>query len=73
MKEKITKQTNKAKEYFLEHISFTITPFELKEMIKNNINEINSVINLIVEEVTPSVANTKKGEEFFKEKYGFGI
>ena len=29
----------------------------------DNINEINSVVNLIVEEVTPSVIDTKKGEE----------
>ena len=43
MKERITKHTNKAKEYFLNQISFTITPFELKELIKNDTNEINVI------------------------------
>ena len=43
MKDRITKHTNKAKEYFLEEISFNISPFELKEMIKHNINEINII------------------------------
>ena len=29
----------------------------------NNLNEINSIVNIIIEEVTPSVADAKKGEE----------
>lgn len=43
MKEKITQNHSKAKEYFLNEISFTITPFELKEMIKNDIDKINII------------------------------
>ncbi len=42
-KDKITFNTSKAKEFFLEQISFTITPFELDELIKNYINAINVI------------------------------
>ena len=43
MKEKITKDTKKAAEFFLEKISFCASPFELKDMIADNINEINII------------------------------
>ena len=43
MKEKITENHAKAKEFFLEKISFMLTPYELKEMIANNLNEINII------------------------------
>jgi len=41
MKNYITYKTKEAKEFFLQKISFTISPYELKEWIKNKIDEIN--------------------------------
>ena len=43
MIKKITNKTNRAKEYFLDKISFEIGPYELKDMIQNEINNLNIV------------------------------
>ncbi len=43
MKEKITKDTKKARDFFLEKISFLTGPFELKEKIQNDIEDINII------------------------------
>ena len=40
---KITSNTHKAKEYFLDEISFTISPESLKKWIKEDINSINII------------------------------
>lgn len=43
MKDKLTFDKNKAKEFFLEEISFLVGPYELKDLIANKIDEINIV------------------------------
>ena len=43
MKDKLPFDTKKAKEFFLEEISFCTGPFELKELIKEKIEELNIV------------------------------
>jgi len=43
MKDKLTFDKNKAKEFFLEEISFLVGPYELEDLIKNKIDEINIV------------------------------
>ncbi len=39
----ITDDTKKAKDFFLEKISFMISPFELKRTIKDFVNDINII------------------------------
>ncbi len=43
MKEKITFETKKARDFFLEKISFLTGPFELQELIKEKIEDINII------------------------------
>ena len=43
MKENIKNHTSKAKEYFLEKVSFCAQPKELNNMIKDNIKDINII------------------------------
>lgn len=39
----VTFNTNRAKDFFLDKISFTIGPVELKNMIKNDLNHFNLI------------------------------